>query len=309
MSISDFANSTSEESKVQWKDETEKQSHTTTSAPTQSPSSSDVAQTAVVNEPASDTQAPVDDILNSLMGNIEEIGQSSTFKLMLYGDPGTTKSSLAATAPNNLIVDLEDGLISAKSSPHGIANNVKRFPWKGFDALSVLITKLLENPKELEWVEVLTIDSFSDLHKRALAEITEREWRKRPSSNRFVPETEHHQENNERIYRLLRTLRELNRDLIITAHSKTVEPKNKPPKTYSDFSESLNNKIMGLMDIVGHMSMKEVDGKMVPVMRVITDDIIQCKTRVPLPEEIINPTWPMLKAAWQKSLDEGSYVN
>lgn len=292
MSISDFAEQSTEESKTNWEEQNKPQVETN---PTPAVAVASAPQTAASPEPSND------EILNSIMGRIKPIGQTSRLKIMVYGDPGTTKSSFVATAPNNLIVDLEDGLVSAFNSPTGVADNVHAYPWNGFDGLSALIGKFMEGADALKQFDVLSIDSFSEMQKRALAEITEREWRKRPSANRFVAETEHHVENNERMLRMIRALRDLDRDLIITSHAKTVEPKGKPAKTYADFSESLSNKIMAMMDLVIYMSMKEIDGKIVPVGRVVSDGTIHCKTRFALPEEIINPTFTQLKAAIEAS--------
>lgn len=247
------------------------------------------------------TAATQDDILKSLMANIHDIGAKENFKILIYGDPGTTKSSFAATAPNNLIVDLDDGLISAKSSPNGIAPNVRSFPWQTFDHLSALINKLRQRPAELDWVEVLTIDPFSEMHKRGLDEVLAREHAKAPRTfNRYKPDGDHHQENNNRMLAIIRALKDLDRDLIITAHAKTTEPKNQPAKTYPDFSESLANKIEGMMDIVGYMTRREIDGQMVPVLRVQSDGTVHAKTRVPLPVEIANPTFAQLRAEFDK---------
>lgn len=293
MSISDFAaNPQSDETTqdTKWSDNTEP-------APTAEPE----PKASPTAEPEPEVSPTVNSVLNGIMSKIQPIGQNANFKMLIYGDPGTTKSSFVAGAPNNLIVDLEDGLLSAKSSPVGIAEGVQAYPWNGFEDFTNLVMAFMQDPPELKPFQVLSIDSFSEMHKRALAEVTEREWMKRPSSNRFVPETEHHMENNERMIRMIRALRDLNRDLILTAHAKTVEPKNKLPKTYADFSESLSNKIMGMMDVVGYMVKREVEGKVVPVMIVVGDGTIHCKTRIPLPPEIVNPTYAGIKKIWEES--------
>jgi hypothetical protein len=243
----------------------------------------------------------VDAVLDGIMGRIGDIGQKDRFKLLIYGDPGTTKSSLVAQAANNLIVDLEGGLISAKGSPYGIANNVQPYTWKDTAEFEMLLGYLYNDHPAFADKTCLSIDSFSDLHKRCLSEVTEREWMKQPSRNRYVPITDDHQENNERMMRYVRVLRDLDRDIIITAHAKTVEPKGKPAKTYPDFSENLANKIEGMMDIVVYMSIKIVDGQPVPVGQFFSDGQTHAKTRVPLPFEVINPTYPMLRAAWEES--------
>lgn len=308
MSISDFAEQKPKEPTWENTQPTDTsvtaspvESTTTESTLTDSPTT--VAAQTTTPTVSEVTQPPVDDVLKSLMANIVDIGQKESFKMLIYGDPGTTKSSFAATAPNNLIVDLDEGLVSAKSSPNGIAEQVRAFPWIGFNGLSALIGKLSQNTPELDWVETLTIDPFSETHKRGLDEVLAREHAKAPrTANRYVAETEHHTENNNRMLAIIRALKDLNRNLIITAHARTVEPKGKPAKTFPDFSESLANKIEGMMDIVGYMTRREIDGEMVPILRVTTDGTVHAKTRVPLPVEIANPTWPQLKAAWDKML-------
>ena len=260
----------------------------------------------VVNEPAA-TGPTQEEILQGILGKIGDgIGHGSKLKLLLYGDPGSMKSSLAATAPNNLVADLEDGLMSAKFAPYGVADNVRPYPWSNFEDFSNLIGAFMQNPPELDWVETFTMDTFSEVHRRALAEVTEREWRRRPGSvNRYVAETEHHVENNERMLRMIRALRGLNRNLIILTHATTVEPKGKPSKTYPDFSEKLANKIEGMMDAVGYCEKKVIEfptgKKLCQVVRFQSDDGVHCKTRFPLPAEMINPSMADILKAWEES--------
>lgn len=281
--------------------EEEKSDFTVTKTDTPAPSG-----IQVIGQPVS-TAPSQEDILNDIMGNIGEgIGHGSNLKILIYGDPGSMKSSLAATAPNNLVADLEDGLMAAKFAPHGIAENVRPYPWKGFENFANLIGTFLNNPPELDWVETFTIDTFSELHRRALAEITEREWRRRPGSvNRYVPETEHHMENNERMLRMIRALRDMNRNLILLTHGTTVEPKGKPSKTYPDFSEKLANKIEGMMDAVGYAEKRVIEfpegKKLCQVVKFQADEGIHCKTRIPLPAEMINPTMADILRVWEES--------
>lgn len=254
---------------------------------------------------SSTTATPVksaEEILQGIMGNIgDDITSSSNLKILIHGDPGSMKSSWAATAPNNLVADLEDGLMAAKFSPHGVANNVKPYPWKGFEDFDMLCKALAADVDPLKWVEVFTVDTFSEVHKRGLAEVTEREWRRRPSSNRYVPETEHHQENNERMLRLIRSLKEMNRNLIILTHSTTVEPKGKQAKTYPDFSEKLANKIEAMMDVVAYAEKRIIDKEQHMVLTFKGDEGVHTKTRIPLPNEMIDPTYEDIKRVWEES--------
>lgn len=310
MSISDFAINLDtgepekkEENKTEWK-EPEKAPPLKIEEPQAKPALIVSDSPPLINTGQATPVASQDpeEILNNILGKIgDKIGASSNLKIIIYGDPGSMKSSYVATAPNNLIVDLEDGLMSAKISPHGVADNVRPYPWDGFENFAKLIGALKMAPPQLDWVEVVSIDTFSELHKRGLAEITEREWRKRPSTNRYVPESDHHQENNERMLRVIRALKEMKRDLIITTHATTVEPKGKPSKTYPDFSEKLANKIEAMMDVVGYCEKKVIDNKLCMVMKVREDSGVHTKTRLNLPAEMINPTFADIKKVWEES--------
>lgn len=271
--------------------------------------------TTVVEEPAPaplvpDSPAPVstdsappqisewDAITNALLGSIQEIKPgASNFKMLVYGDPGCTKSSFAAGAPHNLIVDFEKGLQSALHSPVGIGEGTVALPFKSVRQIEAIVQRYQANdPAFAKW-NILTLDTISDLHKRALQEVTERKWANAPSMrNRFVPETEDYIEVNEMLTRLVRSLRDIEKDIIVLAHAKTVEPKNRPAKTYPDFSESLANKLEAMMDVVAYVQMQPDDqGNMMPVFQVKTAEGIHAKTRLDLPDMIANPTWVQFK--------------
>jgi hypothetical protein len=206
-------------------------------------------------------------------------------------------------APHNLFIDAEDGLISLDNHPDLIPDTVYAYPYKSFVGFEAMVHKLNEAPPELAHIETVTIDTISELHKKGLQEVTEREYFKSPmANNRYVAETDHHMENNEHIRRLVSSLRDLDRNLILLSHSRTVTPKNQPAKTYPDFSEKLSNALAGIVDIVGYMYLKEVDGEVVRVLKLQGDGVIVAKTRIGgYPDEIVNPTWDMLWQVFQKA--------
>lgn len=241
------------------------------------------------------TDAVLNAILNKMVP-VKDKTRRKNFKMLIYSDPGCGKTVFTGTAPDNMIIDVEDGLISLDNHPDMVADTVHAIPYNSFMGLDAIIQKLLEAPPELDHIKTLTIDSLNELHKRSLAEITERDYWASPSTrNRFVPETEHYTESSEQIRRLVSKMRDLDRNLILTAHAKTVEPKGKPSKTYPDFSEKLANTIAGIVDVVGYMYLKEVEGKTVRVLRLHSNGGIVAKTRVGgFPEEIVNPTWPSM---------------
>ncbi len=264
----------------------------------------------VTAEPALSQDELIDEILRGAIG---EIGEASCLKVLIYGPPGSTKSSMLGDIPNNIILDLEGGLISAKTAKlytgRDLAPNVKAYPYKDFDK-AVTFVNFLKDGKLPEF-EVLSVDTVSDMHKREIQAVTERGHSARPSKSLYVPETEDYTEVNEKLTRFIRTLRDMDRHLVILGHSQTVEPKGKAAKTYLDFSEKLTNKLLAMMDVVGYIEMREFQdaaGEKVqaPVMRVISDGTVYAKTRIPLPAEIINPRWVDIYNAWEAAKADGT---
>lgn len=247
-----------------------------------------------------------DPILDAILNRIVPVKSKDRrrkLKILIYSDPGCGKSVLAGTAPHNLFIDAEDGLLSLDNHPDLVPDTVYAYPYKSFRGFEAVVNKLNENPPELAHIKTVTIDTISELHKKGLAEVTEREWEKSPlANNRYVAETEHHTENNEHIRRLVSSLRDLDRNLVLLSHARTIEPKGRPAKTFPDFSEKLANTLAGIVDIVGYMYLKEVDGTVHRVLRLQGDGGIVAKTRVGgYPEELVDPVWSDLWDAFENA--------
>ncbi len=250
-------------------------------------------------------EEPVDAFLEAILNKIQPVkgNHRKNFKLFLYSDPGAGKTVLAGQAPNNLIIDVEDGLISLNNHPDLIQDTVASIKYKSFGGLEVIIDRLNKKVPQLDHFETVTVDSISELHKRGLAEVTEREWSNAPAvKNRYAAETEDHTENNEHIRRLVSSMRDLDRNLILLSHARTIEPKGMPPKTFPDFSEKLANTLAGIVDVVGYMYKREVEGKVERVIRFHSNGQIVAKTRVGgFPDEMVDPTWEKIYAIFEKA--------
>lgn len=259
------------------------------------------------SSPATNTAVhKADAITQALLSQIAPVGTKANFKILIYGPPGSTKSSFLAGANDQLVFDQEDGLISIKTQEEHTGRaakpNIRSIPFSSFGAADALVDRLAARIPELDWVKVFSIDTYNDFYRKALSERVIKRWEQRPSSvDKYVASQDENDYSavNEQMVRFARKLRDLDRDIIILAHEKTVEPKGKPSKTYPDFSEGLANKIEAMMDIVGYMEFKEIDGKMVPTLRVKTDGIVHAKSRVPLPDVILNPTYDAIRKVWE----------
>lgn len=249
-------------------------------------------------------------VTDSLLGQIGELGATSNFKMMLFSYPGRGKSSFLGTAPNNLIYDFEDGLIAAKTafvnSGRPLADNVKSLEFTGLEQADDLIERLQNNDPAFAHWTTFSVDTVSTMHKRMLEYVMRREKSRTSTINEFKPETDHYTEVNEVLTRFVQGICDIKtKDIIINVHAQTVEPKGKPAKTYGDFSEKLYNKLAAKMDVVAFVEMVEFEEEGVkvprPVFRVVSEGTIQCKTRIPLPPEIKDPTWPQFKAEFEKA--------
>ena len=250
-------------------------------------------------EVLTETEKPKDAVLEIMLQRIQPLKSNKpNTKLMIYGPPGGGKSTFLAGIPNNIIVDTENG---TNVPSRFIAENVARLPYKTFLGLEKQIQKFAEAPEALNAWTTISVDTVSALHKRGLAEVLLREHNKSPSMvNRYKAETDHHTENNEHIRQLIDALCQLPKNIVITAHARTVEPKQAPDKTYADFSDKLANTLAGMMDVYAYMEEREFEGATHRFMRFHSDGTIQAKARGNWPDEIMDPTW----ADIQKILDE-----
>lgn len=233
------------------------------------------------------------DIVLSGVGSPLE--QKDNFKLMIYSDPGEGKTTWIAGIPKGLMLDSEDGNLVL--TPEVMAPGFQRLPFKSFKQIEVLTDGFRTGDERLKAYETLVLDTVSTIHKDGLAEVKEAQYKQAPSLiNRFKLETEDHTENNEHIRRLIRDfVRTTDRNLVLTAHARRVEPKDKPVKIFPDFSEKLANTIAGMMDCVGYLYTATIDGKEHKVLRVRPTDEVAAKTRITtMPDNIVDPTWEKL---------------
>lgn len=244
------------------------------------------------------TASSGNEILDALLDRIEPITKGKTkLKMLIYSDPGAGKTTFAGQIPNSLIIDSEEGTQSILNHPELMAEGVARLPYKTFEGLELAVEEFHKAPAQLSRFSTISIDSLSNLHKRGLAEVTEREWKRNPTlNNRYVAETEHHTENNEHIRRLVQSLCDLDLNLVMTAHARTIEPKGLPSRTFPDFSEKLANTIAGMMDIVCYMYKAEVEGKEVRALKFHPGGNVSAKCRwANFPDNMVDPTWAKVR--------------
>lgn len=253
-------------------------------------------------EPTGANAGPArDEVLDAILARITPATETEHRKLrgMIFSDPGMGKTTFLGTCPNNLILDTEEGTnVLVDTAP-----NVHVLPFKSFFQAEAVVDRLAQEVPELDWVETFSMDTVSFLHKKGLAEVTEREWAKAPALvNRYKAETDNHTENNEHMRRLVASALPLNRNLLLTCHARSVEKKGETEKIYPDFSEKLANTINGMLDFVGYLYVTELDGEEHHVLKMRQGNSgIVCKTRITtMPDSIIDPTWDKIWAYFEE---------
>ncbi len=238
-------------------------------------------------------QPKTDAVLEALLGSIGDPSEQITqLKVMIYSNPGAGKTHLIGGIPNSLMIDSEQGNIVL--TPDIIAPGMKRIPFKSFYQLDMLTEYIANRDPNFDWAKTLTLDTVSTIHKDGLGEVKDQQHKLIGNSvNRYKAETEDHTENNEHIRRIIREfIKRTDRNLVLTAHARFLEPKGQDARTFPDFSEKLANTIAGMMDIVGYLYETELDGKPARVLKVRPSSGIAAKTRVTtMPDNIIDPTW------------------
>ncbi len=262
------------------------------------------ATPTVVKEP----EKPVDAVLDAILGAKRSTVEAKEWlKILIYSLPDAGKTSFLGTIPNNFIIDSEDGLVSHRQLKKMglLAPNVQMLPYRSFEGFENIVKKFAENPPELMDHDKFSIDTLSTLHKRGLEEVTVRKWNQNKiANNKYVAETDDHTENNEHIRRIVDSLTQMPKHVIVTAHARTVEPKVGPTKTFPDFSEKLANTLAGMVDVVGYLYVKEVGGDLKRILRLKSDGSITAKNRIGLPFEIEDPTWDKIYEAFLEGKED-----
>ena len=260
---------------------------------------------AAVEAEAPKPESTGDPLLDMLLNSIAPLEATSKYmKLLVFGEPGCGKTTLGGGAPKLLIVDAEKGAVPLAGT--AASENVMKM--KSIKQLELLIQYLKAGYKQFDKYESILLDTLSEIHKRGLSEIAEREF-KDPAqfnrSNRFLNEGADHQENNERIRRIISDLRDLDRHIIVTCHVKRLMNKDQGvDKLMPDFSEKLVNTCNAVFDVVGYMSYEvQMDGTDLRKLVVKSSGSHAVKTRInTFPPAITNPTWPKLYAKYQEFL-------
>lgn len=230
---------------------------------------------------------------DSIMDSVTSVQENiDYFKCLLYGVPGSGKTKLACEAPNALLLDTEHGSRTLKNHPE--LSGVKVLKIKSVKDLSDVFWELKDGG--FPEYKTVIVDTLSELQKRALDEALKKNSATNPKLDPYVPAGTDYQRNTEQIRRLVMSYRDLDRNIIFTAHE--VEEKDDSDgiiKVRPALTPKVNQTVYGLMDLIGYLTITfNAEGKAERKLQVHPSRRVQAKTRLELPPIITNPTMKFL---------------
>jgi hypothetical protein len=144
--------------------------------------------------------------------------EAQHLRLVVYGDIGVGKTTLALSFPRPLVIDTDDGLVSVAyrnpNDPLGV-----RYAPEGYRDLEALYYYIRDNAARFDTVVIDSIDELSGLliteltNEHASAE----EHAKRPLLMSLIPEQIEYLGNQQQVRNLLRLLTGLRKHVVITS--------------------------------------------------------------------------------------------
>lgn len=250
-----------------------------------------------------------DPILDKILAALGPVKTTPRMKLLIFGEPGSGKSSLAGTAPQwPLYIDADEAPIAI---PH-IAKSPGYFRFKSVTQVELLTQYLKQGYKQFDQFETIILDPVNEVHKSVCADIARRDFKAAGGAtpDRPTPFTilgKDHGEANERVRQLITDLRHLDRNLIVISHTKYVKEQGEQGATtyMLDMSERLGNTLAGMFDLVGYLKQEtDIKDNTASILTIRSSGAHKVKTRVrTMPTQMTNPTWPKLYARFEEYIN------
>lgn len=199
------------------------------------------------------------------------------FNVLLYGDPGSGKTTLAATSQesehmkNVLFLNIEGGLLSVS-----YRGDVRAVDIESTDEVEEAFWKIRDKKPPFETIQTVVIDSGTELQTKNLEEIVTDAMSKNRTSRsgkERAPDDiwqEDYGRSTARLKRIFRQFKDLPVNVIITALAKYVYPKvadaaklveTDPLVVMPSFTQKLGESVMGYVDFVWYTYYDQEDKK------------------------------------------------
>lgn len=177
-------------------------------------------------------------------------------RILIYGDFGRGKTTLAGTFPRPLVIDTNGGLISIALA----GGRPMRFAPEGYEDLEGLYFWIKQQADDFD---TIVIDTLDNLALQLMGEINEdavnekrRQGKTVSLRMQFVPEQGDYYANQQQLFRFLTALRRLGKHIVITSSVRNKEGRSAP-----NVSDGLERVACDFVSVVGELIiLDETDG-------------------------------------------------
>jgi phage nucleotide-binding protein len=208
-----------------------------------------------------DTQAPPAFDLASLVRPVSE--SARYLKLLVYGDPKVGKTTFAATAPAPLFLTVEPGtvvLLKNEENRERFAD-VQTVDLKSITRLNQIMAALREG--QMPERKTIVLDSLSEFQHRILMQWSDHAMKSGLTklNNPYAPEWPEYNSVTNILKKAMWELRDLDRHIIVIAHDRDDEDKNKGGMRIHRpaLMPALGNTLAAMFNLVGRM-FRDSDG-------------------------------------------------
>lgn len=188
--------------------------------------------------------------------------ESSKLKGLVYSDPGVGKTIFAAISQDALIINCEAGLMCLdKISEYQPQLGFMAVDVSSMQELTDVFHKIKTNDPVLADRKLIVIDSLIELSQISMDEILNDSQRD-AKYDRLTPNLKDYQKNTNRMRKIVRAFRDLDRHVIFTCHAMNVKDEETGSiNVMPALTPKLSVEVMGYVDLVGYMFVDRTTGQ------------------------------------------------
>lgn len=200
------------------------------------------------------------EFVKEMQSRIQQVQEMElVLKMVIYGDSGVGKTTVAALSPKPIIISVEPGLASLNKLKKFMPPlDIQTYPADSMEDLRNIYTYLKEEKHDRKTV---VIDSLSEAQGVSLDEILDDPKRDTDKYPRDTPILRDYGRNTQQMRKLVRKFRDLPMNVIFLC-LKRYEKDEETGKmeVIPDLTPKLANDVYGYVDIVGYMYVADEDG-------------------------------------------------
>jgi hypothetical protein len=206
---------------------------------------------------------------------------NESINMMVHAFPGAGKTRFGASAPNSVFLSAEPGIISAKRAGYkgGAQGVVKVKEWQ--DALDFATAAEAGAYAHRDWI---IVDTASTIQEKDMKSVMANLVRDKPHRDEDLPDKAEHQKMQNSFKRWFERMIDLPQNVLFLCHTMVVEHSSgyawwlPAIQGQADKGYAVANYCMGLVNCVGFMDRKVVNGK--EVQRILWQPFVDDKKEI-----------------------------